>query len=269
VQLRCLPLSARALWGSDIAVSAVVLAPLAGLYALSAILFALHRPAWWLQAQPWALASLAGSWAASCALGAGALAWQRRSVVVRARRASRAPAPEALPAARPGAFAALMWWPAWRDALAPGARGTLAGVAAALALALAWTQGWWPLVPGAAWAAMFAMLTIALTERLQRTVESHLAALAPWLASLPISRGWRWRARLFVCAPMIAAGMVAVMLVLALRPWRAAPLVAFALGLVVTPAALTSVPSENREAHVALWAVCTGLLTAFGSELWN
>ena len=39
--------------------------------------------------------------------------------------------------------------------------------------------------------------------------------------------------------------------------------------LVATPLAMTSVPSENREAHVGLWAICAGLLTALGSELWN
>ena len=269
VQLRCLPLAARALWWSDVAVSAVVLAPLAALYALSVAVFALHRPPWWLQAMPWALVSLAGSWIASCLLGAAALAWQRRSVVVRARRASRPPAAESLLAARPQAFAALLWWPAWRGALTPGARGLIAGVAAAIALALAWTQGWWPLVPGAAWALTFSMLAIALTERLQRTMESHLAALAPWLASLPVSGGWRWRARLAICAPMLVAGGAAVALVMLSRPWRAGPLMAFAFGWLVTPVAMTSVPSANREAHVALWAICTGLLTAFGSELWN
>ncbi|MCK9685418.1 hypothetical protein [Scleromatobacter humisilvae] len=269
VQLRCLPFTTRALWGSDVAVSAVVLAPLAGLYALSVAVFALHRPPWWLQAMPWALASLAGSWIASCLIGAGALAWQRRSVGVRAQRTMRAQSPEVLLAARPGAFAALLWWPAWRDALTPGARGLIAGVVAAIALAAAWTQGWWPIVPGAAWALMFSMLAIALTERLQRTMESHLAALAPWLASLPASGGWRWRARVAICAPMLVAGAAAVLLVVASRPWRAGPLMAFALGLVAAPAAMTSVPSAHREAHVALWAVCTGLLTAFGSELWN
>jgi hypothetical protein len=60
-----------------------------------------------------------------------------------------------------------------------------------------------------------------------------------------------------------------VALVLASRPWRAAPLAAFALGLVATPVAMACVPTSNREGHVGLWAVCTGLLTAFGSELWN
>ena len=269
VQLRCLPLTARALWWSDAVVSAAVLAPLAGLYALSVGMFALRRPAWWLQAMPWALVSLAGSWIVSCGLGAAALAWQRRGVVVRAQRAMRAQSPEVLLAARPGQSAALLWWPAWRDALTPGARSLLAGVVAAIALALAWTQGWWPVVPGAAWALMFAALAIALTERLQRTMESHLAALAPWLAALPASGAWRWRARALVCAPMVAAGAAAVLLVLASRPWRGPPLAAFALGLVATPIALTAVPSSNREAHVGLWAVCAGLLTALGSELWN
>ncbi len=269
VQLRCLPLTGAALGWSDVVVSAAVLAPLALLYACSVAVFAFHAPPWWVQALPWSLASLAGSWVASCALGACALAWQRRGVAVRARRVARVQAPEVLLAMRPGPFAALLWRPAWRGALTPGARSLAAGVAAAIGLALAWTQGWWPVVPGAAWALMFSMLAIALTERLQRTMELHLAALAPWLASLPASAGWRWQARLLIGVPMVAAGAVAVLLVLASRPWRAGPLVAFALGWVATPAALTSVPSANREAHVALWAICTGLLTALGSELWN
>jgi len=269
VQLRCLPLAARALWMSDLAVSAAVLAPLAALYALSVGVFAFHRPAWWVQAMPGALASLVASWIASCTLGAAALAWQRRRTGTRASRAMRTRSPESLLAARPGQFAALLWWPAWRDALTPGARSLVAGVVAMIALSVAWTQGWWPVVPGAAWAFMFAALATASTERLQRTMESHLAALAPWLESLPASGAWRWRARALVCAPMVAAGAVAVLLVLVSRPWRGPPLAAFALGLVATPIALSAVPSSNRQAHVGLWAVCSGLLTALGSELWN
>ena len=269
VQLRCLPLTARALWASDLAVSAAVLAPLAAAYALSAGVFAFHRPAWWAQAMPGALASLVASWIATCGLGAAALAWQRRGVGVRASRAMRARTPEVLLATRPGQVAALLWWPAWRDALTPGARSLVASVVATIALAIAWTQGWWPVVPGAAWAFMFVGLAIALTERLQRTMESHLAALAPWLASLPASGAWRWRARASICAPMVTAGAAAMLLVLISRPWRGPPLAAFALGLVATPIAMTAVPSSNREAHVGLWAVCAGLLTALGSELWN
>jgi len=269
VQLRCLPLAARALWASDVAVSAAVLAPLGALYALSAGVFAVQRPAWWVHAMPAALLSLAASWIASCGLGAAALAWQRRGVRVRASRGGRSPGPGSLLAARPGPFAALLWWPAWRGAMAPGARSLLAGVAAAIALAAAWTRGWWPAVPGAAWALMFSALAIALTERLQRALEAHLAALAPWLAALPASGGWRWRARAVACAPMVVAGAAAALLALASRPWRGLPLASFALGCVATPLALTSVPSSNREAHVGLWAVCLGLLTALGSESWN
>jgi len=215
------------------------------------------------------LLSLLASWIASCLLGAAALAWQRRGVSVRAYRALRAQAPEVLLASRPGQFMALLWWPAWRGALTPGARSVIAGVAVAIALAAGWTQGPWPVMPGAAWALMFSALAIALTERLQRAMETHLAALTPWLVSLPSATTWRWRARLLICAPMLLAGLVAVLLVLASRPWRGPPLAAFAVLCVATPVALTSVPSSNREAHVGLWAVCAGLLTALGSELWN
>lgn len=269
VQLRCLPLTARALWLSDAAVSAVVLAPLGGLYLVSVAVFAWQRPLWWTQAMPLALVSLAGSWIASCAVGAAALAWQRRGGIAHAHRAVRAPSPEALLARRPGEFAALLWWPGWRGRLVPGFGSVGAGLAVAAGLALAWTLGAWPVVPGTAWALMFSMLLIALTERLQRALESHLAALAPWLAALPISPAWRWRARALACAPMLLGGAMAVALAVATRPWRAMPLAAFALGMIATPLAMNAVPSANREGHVALWALGAGLLTAFGSELWN
>ena len=112
VQLRCLPLTAGALWRSDAAVSAAVLAPLGVLYGLSAIVFAVQRPAWWVQAMPAALVSLAASWLASCALGAAALAWQRRGVGVRASRVERVLAPDALLARLPGKFARCCGGPA-------------------------------------------------------------------------------------------------------------------------------------------------------------
>jgi hypothetical protein len=269
VQLRCLPLTARALWLSDVAVSAVVLAPLGALYVVSVAVFAWQRPHWWTQAMPLALVSLVASWTASCTIGAMALAWQRRGGVLRAHRAVGARAPEALLAGRPGQFEALLWWPGWRGALVPGFGSVVAGIVASAGLALAWTSGQWPVIPGAAWALMSSALLIALTERLQRALEAHLDALAPWLSALPISSTWRWRTRALVCAPMLLGGAIVVGLVLATRPWRAAPLAAFALGMVATPLAMNAVPSANREGHVALWAVCTGLLTAFGSELWN
>ena len=269
VQLRCLPLTARALWVSDLAVSAAVLAPLAVFYAFSVVVLAFLRTAWWLHALPMPLLSLLGSWTASCVLGAAALAWQRRGVAVRAHRVARARVPEHLLATRPGLFSALLWWPAWRDAWTPGMRSVGAGVALAVGLAAAWTHGAWPVVPGAAWAAMFSMLSIGLTERLQRAVESHLAGFAPWAAALPLPAAWRWWARVLIGAPMIVAGAVAVLLVVASRPWRAGPLAGFAAGMVLTPLLMTAVPSSNRERHVLLWAVCTGWLIAFGSELWN
>ncbi len=269
VQLRCLPFASAALWRSDVAVSAVVLSPLAVVYAGSALVFAVHRPAWLQQAWGAALASLAGSWIASCLLGAAALAWQRRGVAVRAVRALAARSPEVLLARRPRVPRALLWAPAWRGTLAPGAPALLAGMGSALAIALAWVFAPWPVVPATAWAFGFCALLVALTERLQRTMEAHLAAISPWLAALPMSGAWRWQARLAIAVPMVATGLAAVLLVMATHDWRGPPLAAFALGLVATPAVLTAVPSANREAHVGLWALCVGLMTALGSELWN
>lgn len=268
VQLRCLPLPARAQWAGDLAVSAAVLAPLGGLYLFSAASFALKRPAWWLRAWPQAIASLAASWIASWLLGAAALAWQRRGVAVRAVRAAARDTAARL-ATRPALACALLWHPWWRGAMTPSGASLAAGTAAAVALALAWTGGWWPVVPGAAWAFLFSALLVALTERAQRAMDGHADALAPWLAALPVTAGWRWRARALVCLPMAAAGAAAVALVVAQRPFRPIPLAAFALGLAATPAALAAVHSSQRETHVGLWAVSTGLLTALGSELWN
>ena len=188
---------------------------------------------------------------------------------MRARTPARVPGARATTMTPLGQFVPLLWWPGWRGALTPGFVAMLAGVAAASAVSLAWTLGPWPVVPGAAWAFGFGLLMVSLTERLHRTMEAHLDALAPWLATLPIAGGWRWRARLVVAAPMLAAGAVLVALVLAARPWRAWPLAAFVVTLLATPLALASVRSSNREAHVGLWAMATALLTAFGSELWN
>ena len=269
VQLRCLPFGPRALWASDAAVSAAVLAPLAALYALSVIVFAVQKPAWWVRDWPVEVLALVASWLASCLLGALALAWQRRGVAVRAGRAMRARTTEELMAPRPTLFVAVLWAPWWRGALTPGGRSVAVGTAMSVVLALAWARGVVPEVPGAAWALMFCALLVALTERVQRAMELHLAGLAPWLAALPVAPTWRWRARLLVCAPMIAGGAVAVAIVVASRPWRALPLACFALGMVATPVAMSAVPSANREAHVGLWALCVGVSTALGSELWN
>jgi hypothetical protein len=269
VQLRCLPFTARSLWGSDIVVSAAVLVPLGALYAFSVAVFAVQRPAWWVHAWPQALLSLAASWTASCGLGALALAWQRRGVGARAVRTRRARTPEELLAHRPRLFGAMLWTPAWRGALSPGARSVLAGTGVAVAISIAWVRGAWPAVPGAAWALVFCALLVALTERVQRAMESHLDGLSPWLAALPASTSWRWRSRLLICTPMALAGLACVVLVVTMRPWRGPPLAAFALGLLAAPAAMTAVPSSNREAHVGLWALGVGLLTALGSELWN
>jgi len=269
VQLRCLPLGAGALWRSDFAVSAAILAPLGALYGVSVGAFVLHRPPWWIAAWPQAVLALAASWGVSCALGACALAWQRRGTLVHPPRTAHALPPQALLARHPGPVASLLWTPWWRGATAPGGWAVVGGLACALGLALAWVGGVAPVVPGAAWALMFCALLIALTERLQRATEAQLARLGPWLAALPSEIGWARRARVLVCLPMVVVGLAAVGLAVVERPWRAGPLAAFALGLVGTPAALTSVPASNREAHVALWAVCAGLLTAFGSELWD
>ncbi len=269
VQLRCLPFEARALWVSDVVVSAAVLAPLALLYAVSAVVFALHRPVWWVRDWPAEVVALAASWLASCLLGAAALAWQRRGAATRAVRAMEARSPAQLLARRLALSEAVLWTPWWRGTLTPGGGAVAAGLAAAGALALAWTSGAWPVVPGAAWALMFSALLVGLTERMQRALESHLGGLQAWLGALPLSASWRWRSRVLLCVPMTAAGLFGVALVVAWRPWRAWPLACFAMGMVATPLAMSVVPSANREAHVGLWTVSVGLLTAVGSELWN
>jgi hypothetical protein len=269
VQLRCLPFTRGALWASDLVVSAALLAPLAALYALSVIAFAIHGPTWFVAVWPAAVGSLALSWIASCGVGAAALAWQRRGVTERSRRAHAAREPDALLAMRPGLWQAVLWLPWWRGATSPTGRSVAAGVVTAAVIGLAWTREAWVAVPDAAWALALAALLVALTERVQRALEAQLAALEGWLVALPIAGTWRGQARVLACLPMVAGGAIVVLLVLASRPWRAAPLVGFACALVAAPVALVSVPAENREAHVGLWAVSVAMLTALGSELWS
>jgi len=269
VQLRCLPLPARALWRADFAVSATVLAPLAALYALSVLVFAVQRPRWWLAVWPASLASLAACWLVSCALGASALAWQRRAPPRRVHAPAQVPTVERSLARRPHPVAAVLWWPWWRGALTPGGSAIAVGLSAALALAGVWIAPLGAGLPGAGWALIVVALLVAVTERMQRAMEAHLERLAPWLAALPTARRWQAIGRLLVCLPMMAAGAVIVAAVLVARPWRTLPLAAFAIGMVATPLALTAVPAREREAHVGLWAVSVGVLTALGSELWN
>jgi hypothetical protein len=269
VQLRCLPFGAGALALSDVAVSAAVLAPLAGFYAISAIAFAIHRTPWFVAAWPAALASLAASWGLSCALGAGALAWRRRVPRPHDASTKHVAAPASAPPNGPGLVRGILWTPWWRTTMNPSGRAIAAALLCAFLLGVAWTRQAWPIVPGAAWAFATCALLVAITERMQRALESHLGRIEPWLVALPVAPQWRWQSRLLLGLPMTLAALALVALVMTSRPWRTAPLLSFAFGLVATPFALGAVPSSNHEAHVGLWALCVGLLTAFGSELWD
>lgn len=286
VQLRTMPVPAREAWRADLAVSALVLSPMALCDAVSALIVARgvvegHAPVWWREGWPVALASAALSWATSCALGAGALAWQRR-VAGRghpARRASPTPRREAagLPADAPGrphrfpqtsVLSALLWRPSWRGALAPGGPVLLGGVLLSGAMALAWTRGAWPVVPGAAWAFLLAALSLSLTERAQRAMELHLAALEPLLRAWPVVARWRWQARALLALPALTMLGATAACVLASRPWRAVPLVGYVVVTLGAHALLLAIPAVRRESHVSVWAAGAGLATAFGSELW-
>jgi hypothetical protein len=274
VQLRCLPIGSRAMWVSDLEVAAVVLAPIALAYLTSAVFFSWKRAEWWLASWPVASASAVLSWAGSCVLGALALSWQRRSV----ERGHPAHAARATPGARRGdtafprlaLFPALLWSPSWRGAMAPGGASLLVGAAVAIAAAVAWVRGTWPVVPGAAWAFAFSALLVALTERAQRAVEGVVDAMSLSLRAWPVVVPWRLQARMLPVLPMIAAlaTLVALVLGASSQAWRAVPLAGFVVTTLATHLVMVHVPASNREAHVSLWALGTGLATAFGSELW-
>ncbi len=273
VQLRCLPICAGAMWRSDAEVAAVVLAPIALAYVVSAVFFTVTHAAWWLATWPVAAMSTLASWLASCALGAAALAWQRRTVE-RGHPGRVRPAPVA---AVPGAigpgfaptslFRALLWQPSWRGAMTPGGPALLAGLAVAILLAVAWMRQLAPVVPGAAWAFAFSALLLTLTERSQRALEANLDALAPALLSWPVAPAWRWQSRLLPVLPMLAGLAVAVVLGIARTGWRGGALGGFAVVTLAVHGWLVHVPASRREAHVCLWALGAGLATAFGSEV--
>ncbi|HEX4509828.1 MAG TPA: hypothetical protein VH328_07110, partial [Burkholderiaceae bacterium] len=207
VQLRCLPFEPGALAASDLAVSATVLAPLAGFYAISVVSFALHRTPWFVAAWPAALLSLAGSWSASCALGAAALAWRRRTPRPHDASMRGGKRLDAAPTPLHGLAWSVLWMPWWRSTLNPGGRAIAMAIASAWLLGIAWTRGLWPVVPGAAWALAISALLVAVTERMQRALEAHLEAIEPWLVSLPVVAHWRWQARLLLAVPMTLASV--------------------------------------------------------------
>lgn len=272
VQLRCLPIEERHLKKSDLAVTATILAPLAAAYAFSAGFFTVRHAGWWMQSWPVAAPSAIASWATSCALGAAILAHRRRTIerghpatahATHVRDDGRFP--------RASFFRAILWTPSWRGALSPGGPTMLLGAVLAMALAQAWVRRAVPAVPGAAWAFAFSALLLALTERAQRAIEGVLAGLHDAMTSWPLDRRVRLLAKLLPMGPMLAALPVLVGTVLGMtsgEPWRAIPLAGFALVTLASHAALVSVPSEQRETHVGLWAVGAGLATAFGSEFW-
>lgn len=302
--VRSWPLSSSVRWRAELVVSALLLAPLAALYGLSAAVWIWQRPAWLVAVAPQSAALLISSMLGSWLLGGGWLMrWGDRGSAS-ARRQRRAPVaggrersgPVLARASRLGPLAGWLWLPWWRGQRAGVGAVQLCGVLLAGLVSLAWCYGlagregvgfelwpplaWLALVPGAAWAGLWSGLLLALVHHADHHQQRHQRALAPWLQALPVPAAhWVRAGRRY----SLAGGRLALLMWLALlltsfrwgwtqqagltlRPGVLGLFVALA---VLGPLQLVRWPLEARAARAAWTLLCWSLLLALGSELWN
>ena len=288
---RALPITARALRRSDASVVALGLLPLLALYALGAVAWVGHQPAWLM---PWAwqagaawLLMVAGSWAAGLAV---MQAWRRGGgQSVRARPLIgplQAAIPDSrphgadAPARQPGRLLSVLvlrrsqtgWWalPLWRGparrtglTAALGSLGlagwALAGAAWGPGSGLAAWQGWW-LAGFAAWALM-------LTTRVNQLSRAEYLPLIQACTALPLSpNGLRARRAAWALLPLaLALGLLAVLLPWPSLRWPVA--LAYLAANVLASVWEVTQPATDPAARASRWGVWLVLLVALASEV--
>lgn len=188
---RPLPIAPRWRWSADAAVAAMLMAPLALVYAISTAIWLYQWPDW---LRPVAgrsvgltLLSLLLAW------GASTLALARRAhlpAAARPRRRAKAaavylprtPTPRLL-----HLWHHLFWLPYWRADNVVGMQQTLL-LLGALASVAAWR--WHPApVPPALWGGLASLLLMVLTDRGDQAVREQVALLRPVMAAWPLRTG--------------------------------------------------------------------------------
>ena len=162
----------------------------------------------------------------------------------------------------------LFWLPFWRADNAVGRQQCLL-LAAALGSAIPWMQA----PPGIA-RGLLALATCALmvllTDRGDKAVREQTARLRPVLAAWPL-----FPRSLFVCARLLAAAPALLVLAVVVAGglphdlWQQRAGQVFLVLGCAAPLLLVSTPVVNQGFRVGMVAVAIMLLTATGSELWN
>lgn len=266
-----LPIAPMVRLRADASVSALMVGPLALLYAVSAAVL-LHQGGAWLVPVP-ALAATLFSLLLTFACCTAVLALRSRPDAGRSGRGGTAPERGGYRARIKAPRLMLLWhrlfWlPFWRAGSAVGRQQSLL-LAAALGSAIPWMQA----PPGIArgvLALATSALMVLLTDRGDKAVREQSARLRPTVAAWPLSPR-----PLFALARVLA--VVPALLVLAVVAAGGAPHglwqhtaghVFLALGC-GAPLLLVASSTANEGFRVGLVAVQIMLLTAVGSELWN
>lgn len=270
--LRRLPVPPSTQLAADAQVAAMMVGPLALLYAVSATVWLYQRPEWLLPLRGvlGTLFSLALTYAATVAVlslrarqAPASARWQRRLAPPPARYT-----PDRWRWRVPMLWHRLFWLPFWRNENMVGRQQSLL-LAAAVGAALPWMQA----PPGAARAVLAlatSALMVLLTDRGDKAVREQLAVLRPVMATWPLQgRALELAARAFALLPALLVLATVFAGGLAHGVWgRPAGRAYLVLGC-MAPLLLVAVPRFTPRARVGVVVVQILVLTAVGSELWQ
>ncbi|WP_167222411.1 hypothetical protein [Massilia rubra] len=270
--LRRLPVPPSTQLAADALVAAMMVGPLALLYAVSATVWVYQSPDWLLPLRGvlGTLFSLMLTYACTIAV----LSLRARRVPSSARWQRRLAPPPARYAARQWRSRVFMLWhrlfwlPFWRNENMVGRQQSLM-LAAAVGAALPWMQAP-PGIARAVLALVTSALMVLLTDRGDKAVREQIAALRPVMAAWPLqARSVELAARAF--APLPALLVLAMVFAggLAHGVWaRPAGRAYLVLGC-VAQVLLVAIPRFTARARVGLVVVQILVLTAVGSEIWQ
>ena len=270
--LRRLPVPPATQLAADAQVAAMMVGPLALLYAVSATVWVYQRPDWLLPLRGvlGTLFSLALTYAATCAV----LSLRARRAPASARWQRRLAPPPLRYEARqwrlrvPMLWHRLFWLPFWRNENMVGRRQSLM-LAGAVGAALPWMQA----PPGMARAVLAlatSALMVLLTDRGDKAVREQIATLRPVMAAWPLqARSVELAARAFALLPALLVLAIVFAGGLVHGVWaRPAGRTYLLLGC-LAQVLLVAVPRFTPRARVGVVVVQILVLTAVGSELWQ
>ncbi|UOD31939.1 hypothetical protein INH39_09865 [Massilia violaceinigra] len=270
--LRRLPVPPSTQFAADALVAAMMVGPLALLYAVSATVWVYQGPDWLLPVRGvlGTLFSLLLTYACTVAV----LSLRARRAPASARWQRRLAPPPVRYAARQWRSRVFMLWhrlfwlPFWRNENMVGRQQSLL-LAAGVGAALPWMQAP-PGVARAVLALVTSALMVLLTDRGDKAVREQIAALRPLMAAWPLqARSVQLAARAFALLPALLVLAIVFGGGLVHGVWaRPAGRAYLVLGC-VAQVLLVAIPRFTPRARVGLVVVQILVLTAVGSELWQ